>query len=422
MRWEKGKGLPIHRIPGGQRQAVYAYSEELDAWLANSSPTESPTVQMNGSSAPGNSSLLRLKFSIWAITTIVVLILFLAGVIIWRSGSAMAVRVSFAQNRITAWDAWQRKAWEYKFPEGTVIVESSRPEASRQFIDLKGDGTSELLTVVHLSHQPDNGVSNTEMDCFSASGQLMWRYEPAASFTFGEQIEQGPWSIVDFLVVPDKPKSYIWVAVTDSMWGHSFVERVDSDSGHGEIRYVNNGTIGTLRTLGTPFGSLLLVSGYNNEYDRPMLAVLNQQQNFAVAPQTPGTRFFCGSCAQGTPLQYFLMPRSELNSLQNAGAPDIAYRMALLDDKIRVETDEVSDSITAYYFFSEKPEIRPVSFSLSSTYWSMHRRLEREGRIHHAAEQCPDHVYPKKLRMWTPGEGWSEWTTLYSPKGEIPEK
>ena len=33
MRWEAQKGLPIHRVPGGQRNAVYAYKGEIDEWL-----------------------------------------------------------------------------------------------------------------------------------------------------------------------------------------------------------------------------------------------------------------------------------------------------------------------------------------------------------------------------------------------------
>jgi Tol biopolymer transport system component len=32
IRWEK-RGLPVHRVPGGQRQAVFAYTGEIDAWL-----------------------------------------------------------------------------------------------------------------------------------------------------------------------------------------------------------------------------------------------------------------------------------------------------------------------------------------------------------------------------------------------------
>jgi len=32
-RWEKERGLPVHRIPGGGRGSVYAFAEELTAWL-----------------------------------------------------------------------------------------------------------------------------------------------------------------------------------------------------------------------------------------------------------------------------------------------------------------------------------------------------------------------------------------------------
>ena len=44
-RWEKEKGLPVHRLAGGARQTVFAYEEEIDAWLSggkeqSSSPAE----------------------------------------------------------------------------------------------------------------------------------------------------------------------------------------------------------------------------------------------------------------------------------------------------------------------------------------------------------------------------------------------
>lgn len=34
IRWEKTRGLPVHRIPGGQRQGVFAHSAEIERWLA----------------------------------------------------------------------------------------------------------------------------------------------------------------------------------------------------------------------------------------------------------------------------------------------------------------------------------------------------------------------------------------------------
>jgi len=34
MRWEKDRGLPVHRVPGSGKASVYAYPEELERWLA----------------------------------------------------------------------------------------------------------------------------------------------------------------------------------------------------------------------------------------------------------------------------------------------------------------------------------------------------------------------------------------------------
>ncbi len=31
-RWERDRGLPVHRIPGGERGGVFAYSDELGDW------------------------------------------------------------------------------------------------------------------------------------------------------------------------------------------------------------------------------------------------------------------------------------------------------------------------------------------------------------------------------------------------------
>src|ERR1700674_2265469 len=34
MRWQKND-LPVHRVPGVQRHAVFAYTNEIDAWLVS---------------------------------------------------------------------------------------------------------------------------------------------------------------------------------------------------------------------------------------------------------------------------------------------------------------------------------------------------------------------------------------------------
>ena len=41
LRWEKEKGLPVHRVPGAKRQAVFAFVQELDEWLVKSGDSTS---------------------------------------------------------------------------------------------------------------------------------------------------------------------------------------------------------------------------------------------------------------------------------------------------------------------------------------------------------------------------------------------
>jgi len=58
IRWEKEKGLPVHRAPGAKRSAVFAYAEEIDQWLSlhkaerrGGSQEDSPAQQRSGPSA-----------------------------------------------------------------------------------------------------------------------------------------------------------------------------------------------------------------------------------------------------------------------------------------------------------------------------------------------------------------------------------
>lgn len=43
-RWAEQRHLPVHRVPGGKRQSVFAYSDEIDAWLLSqrSATTDEP--------------------------------------------------------------------------------------------------------------------------------------------------------------------------------------------------------------------------------------------------------------------------------------------------------------------------------------------------------------------------------------------
>lgn len=104
IRWEKEKSLPIHRVPGGRRQAVFAYTQEIDEWMLGQGPgVASPALPSplvgevrleNGSSpAPGQSQAarhpFRFRIAVAAIAGIAVLVVG-AGLWINRMHSAAA--------------------------------------------------------------------------------------------------------------------------------------------------------------------------------------------------------------------------------------------------------------------------------------------------------------------------------------------
>ena len=60
IRWEREKALPVHRVPGGRRKAVFAYKHEIDAWLAGGNASGDhaapPAAEDAGTAEPQDNS------------------------------------------------------------------------------------------------------------------------------------------------------------------------------------------------------------------------------------------------------------------------------------------------------------------------------------------------------------------------------
>jgi Tol biopolymer transport system component len=65
IRWEKERGLPVHRVPGGKRQAVFAHQQEIDAWMSsrvNNIPEDSTTANISTTSRRVPTFLIAVVF------------------------------------------------------------------------------------------------------------------------------------------------------------------------------------------------------------------------------------------------------------------------------------------------------------------------------------------------------------------------
>jgi hypothetical protein len=407
QRWEAECALPVHRTPGRRRGSVFAFRGELDLWMAGqkavSAPPATPPV------GPISRKKVRIIFGLLIGILLAAVAIVLTG---FLSRTHLAVRLNLIHNRVIGLDELGQKRWEYSLREPASWP--GDPAKYWRAINL-GNKPAFLVTAAHTL------TGGGELDCFSADGKLLWQYIPKMTLKFGTQVDEGPWSVVGFDALPDASKPRIWASVGDSIWGHSFVVEIDPLTGKSDVRFVNNGAIYAFRSVTESNRTYLLAGGFNNEYDLPMLAVLDANREHAVSPQTTGTRYFCENCGRGTPLKYFVMPRSELNQFVSK-RPNSVQVIDQMGTTLQVSTSELSEAERAIYFYSITPEVLPNSVTLAATYWSEHRQLEREGRLKHPAEKCPDYLNPKPVRMWTAAAGWSELTVEYLPKGGIPEK
>ena len=94
-RWERERGLPVHRVPGGERGGVFAYPDELEAWLMGQDSTSLDSPQSSRqTTAPenqGESSLEPVAAAAGEIHES-------AGfrrILAWMTGSALALGLLF---------------------------------------------------------------------------------------------------------------------------------------------------------------------------------------------------------------------------------------------------------------------------------------------------------------------------------------
>jgi len=430
MRWEKEKSLPIHRIPGGQRRAVYAYREELDEWLlrrgesdedaapvtgAEQNPTSSDD---GGNGAPIEQSAVarpqkHWRYWAWGAAAVLMLVVIAASsrtfLGIRRSQPA---RASFTADSLQVWDAEDHLLWTHKFPGQLVVDPTDNSKvASVRVTDLDGDGKREVLIFAQWSIDPNmREETHSEVEAFSSRGEMLWSYVPHESLHFGEYEYGDPWGIMDLFVAQTGGKAKIWVTASHEVWGVSLISELDPVTGKATLRFVNTGVVRQLREIHSAEGTFLLAAGFNNESDSASLMVVNESTRFAASSQTSGSRHECRDCPPGRPDYYFEFPKSEI-AITEGIHEDSARFLYLLGNTLNVETAEMArgeDPVSILYQFQMEPAFHFAARRFASGYDDKHVAMEKEGKLKHTLGHCPERLHPQPVRMWTPAAGWTE--------------
>jgi hypothetical protein len=287
-----------------------------------------------------------------------------------------------------------RTLWKSRFD--APLWEPPAEEAAwrTQIVDLDGDGVPEVL--VAAAFGPPGSGGKDEIFCFSSQGKLLWRYKPKVEIEFNTPGLNGPWHFTDVLVVPENRSSSIWVAVVHDVWWPSFVERVSSTGVRSRV-FTSSGNVMALRRVQTKSGPHILAAGVSNEDRQAFLAILSENGPAATSPQKEGSAFQCiKGCPAARPYRYILLPRSELGAASDQPY-NIARRILARRDGVTVEAREDGVVPSSFYDFSQ--ELRPERVAYGDNYREMHKRFEREGRIHHSFKDCPERKRPAILRI-----------------------
>lgn len=372
IRWEQERGLPVHRVPGGRSGSVFAFIDELDAWLA-SRPEEATPAR----TAPVNQKNRRAALWLAAVLCMV-----MAGVAISWWGAPLTIgSVAISGDAIVALAPDGRPLWRYVSDPAQFDPHRGRIwQVIRNLDEAPGDEV--VVAGTAAFEEPEALLALTN------HGALNWLRSFDEVFTFGDRQYGPPWRTAD-LVVFGQDQRIAW-AVHHHTWFPSVIATYDAGGGL-RSRFVHPGWITSLRS--THDGRLLLAAGVNNELDARVLLVIDAQQpNGAVRSASSGGR--CANCPDGNPAHYFVFPRPELSVA--AGLPllndDAAPRVVVLPSG-RIEVHIVEHPrelpvVETIYEFG--PDLSFLGGRAGDTYWGWHRQLEAVGRIDHAAADCPE--------------------------------
>jgi hypothetical protein len=320
----------------------------------------------------------------------------------WPVASGVPATWEFEGQRMRTFSDSGRELWTHAF--GRMV---SRPSTFVRGIgaqsDLDRDGVSETLVPVRYATSSRDSTSESDaVVAFSADGRQLWSVQPELTLHSGDESFEGPWYVYDVATGMTRNGPRAWIAFSHHTWWPGFLIEVDG-AGNQKLRYVQGGRVYAVEYWDAG-GDARLVAGGTARDPGLASAVLLDAEGPAVSWPGDGTAHLrCDDCGDDGPLAVMLFPTSHVTT-----ALSRPYGWVF---RIKHEADGVQLSINEGFgdgtVVSVAEDLSIAGLERSDRYWQVHRDLESQGRIAHAAEDCPDNREPIQVRRWTAEAGWS---------------
>ncbi|HZR23317.1 MAG TPA: hypothetical protein VFA59_07005 [Vicinamibacterales bacterium] len=391
-RWERERGLPVRRVPGGRGRSVFAYTSEIDRWLNTSE-----------SAMPSDTAATPIGRPAWhwlAVGTVTIALVVFGA---WRLRSstirAEDLRISLDENGVAATNARGVEMWRHAF-SGPYRVAFNQYGVRLQTPGGRNPAVF-AITGARL-RRSDDEVESGELFEFSTSGDVRRTFSFDDRVTFDHQEYGPPWVMTSIAVDDRSGARRIAVAAHHYTWSASMVTILDE-------KFQRHGTYwqwGWIEHVSWITPDRLLIGGFNDAKDGGMVALLDAASLNGQSPASPDTHGYCQTCGDVSPLAMAVMPRSELNRLTNSRFNRATIQ--LMPDRIVARTVEVpqgtSDAVDILYEFTTDLQLQRAS--LSGPYRELHDALRTRGQIDHDSDRCPDRNGPREIATWNRSDGW----------------
>ena len=398
-RWEKGLGLPVHRVAGGAGRSVFAYTDEIDVWLASSrQPTDETADEAVSELSEPPPAAVATTVAADALVPAAVppvvarglpyqravaaaaIVLPLLGTAWWATSSRAAsapLRVIVNEHRVVASDERGAEQWRYDFPANTqTILPAYAPVRI-----VGGERQTVYVATAYRAQVPEGPIEGGEVTAFDTAGRRQ------RAFSFDDEVSMrgtkfgAPWVLTDYAIADGHDA--IAAAAHHYMWSPSLVAVLDQDLRR-RGTWTHDGWIETLKWAGP---QRLVAGGFDQEHNGGFAALLDT-----------GTM---------KPLRMIVMPRTELNVVTASRFNRAIIQTVngrILARTIEMPNELSQGAIDAIYEFT--PSLEFVQGSFSARYWEMHRSLEVQGKLRHTEADCPDRNGPREFLVWEPATGW----------------
>lgn len=363
QKWERERGLPVHRLPG-QRSIVSASVLEVDSW--------------RGTGVPERESGQPHSASRGLVIAVAVVLLLSVGVVLfaleWRHGNPVTVLLE--NEVVRAFDADGRLLWHRRFA-GLSVPEAWEHRATWWAGDLEGRGRN----VVLFAYRHDDMSVPQVLYCLNPDGTERWHYVPGHSVRTATESFDGRYVLDNFLVVPYHGQQAI---VVSSHHGVYYPTQVALLSAEGRVisEYWHPGHLRQmafldLDHLGAP---LLYLGGINNaEHRATLLAMTPDQLRGTAREQNPAYQFQDLPIAPATMRLLFphaclteTLPYNQVSHIEQMGKTLIVSVVENYEDR----------HTTMHYHINVSGAIERVE--PVDSFLAVHAAWHQSGRVNHA--------------------------------------